>query len=56
MLSWKSCNNDNVEALPGTVPTLSLLYPPTDDSNGQQLKKSHMECYCDHTWLVLRLL
>ena len=54
---WEPCHNDNEDALPGTATVLSLLSPPGDKSNSQQLNNSHIKCYSDCTnGLLLRLL
>ena len=42
-------HNNNDDALAGEAATLSLLSPPTDNSNSQHINKSHMKCYYDHT-------
>ena len=49
VLQWEPCCNDNEDALAGAATTLSLLSPPTDNSNNQQFNNSHMKCYYDCT-------
>ena len=40
---------DNNDALVGAATALSLLSPPTDNSNSQHINQSHIKCYYDHT-------
>ena len=42
-------HNDNDDALAGAAAALSLLLPPTDNSNGQHINLNNMKCYYDHT-------
>ena len=49
VLPWEPYHNDTKDALAGAAATLSLLTPPTDNSNSQQLNNSQMKCYYDHT-------
>ena len=42
-------NIDKEDAFSSAATTLSLLSPPTDNSNSQNVNQSHMKCYYKHT-------
>ena len=50
LLPQEPAHNDNDNTLAGAATTLSLLLPPTDNSNSQHINYSHMKCYyaCTH--------
>ena len=47
LLPQEPAHNENNSVLAGAATALSLLSPPTDNSNSQDINKSHIKCYYD---------
>ena len=45
----KPAHNYTNTAYMGAPAALSLLSPPTDNSNSQHINQNHMKCYYDHS-------
>ena len=49
LLPKEPTHNDSKDAVAGAAAALSLLSPPTDNTNSKHFNQSHMKCYYDCT-------